>query len=320
MIPDDFTIDAADWSNDDDRAACMRVRETVFQLEQNVPRDDEIDDFDPTARHVLARDAQGNPIGTGRLTTQHVIGRMAVEQTWRAHGIGAAMLQRLIEQARALNYPSVELHAQTHALAFYEKNGFAKFGDEFVECGIKHFHMRMMLTLASAPERAAPAPRPDVSVVQVTDRDGAVAETLKLIAATRRELCIYTRDLDAALFDQETVLDALKQLSISGRGVSIRIIVQEPRVPAQRGHRLIALSQRMPSVFALRTPTQDEDLKYPSAFVVNDMRGFYFRTLGSRFEGEAVNYAPGQHAQYLDFFNRVWERSEPSEELRQLSF
>ena len=319
MIPTDFTIDAADWSNDDDRAACMRVRETVFQIEQKVPREDEIDDFDPTARHVVARDMQGNPIGTGRLTTQHVIGRMAVDQAWRSRGLGAAMLQRLVEQARALNYPSVELHAQTQAVPFYEKFGFAKFGEEFVECGIKHFHMRMDLAPNAIPQRVAPAPRPDVSVVQVTDRDGAVAETLKLIAATRRELCIYTRDLDPALFDQESVLEALKQLSISGRGNSIRIIVQEPRVPAQRGHRLIALSQRMSSVFALRTPTQDEDLQYPSAFVVNDVRGFYFRVLGSRFEGEAVNYAPGQQAQHLDFFNRVWERSEPSEELRQLS-
>ncbi len=319
MIPDDFTIDAADWSNEADRAACMQVREAVFQLEQNVPREDEIDDFDPAARHVLARDLQGHPIGTGRLTTQHVIGRMAVDKAWRSRGLGAAMLQRLIEQARALSYPSVELHAQTQAIGFYEKHGFAKYGDEFVECGIRHFHMRMQLAPTATPERAAPAARPEVTVVQVTDRDGAVAETLKLIAATRRELCIYTRDLDPALFDYEPVLEALKQLSISGRGNAIRIIVQEPRVPAQRGHRLVALAQRMPSVFALRTPKQDEDLQYPSAFVVNDVRGFYFRMLGSRFEGEAVNYAPGQHAQYLDFFNRVWERSEGSEELRQLS-
>jgi hypothetical protein len=202
---------------------------------------------------------------------------------------------------------------------FYEKLGFTKYGDEFVECAIKHFHMRLELTPKEIPDRAAPPPRPDVRIVQVTDRDGAVAETRQLIAAARRELCIYTRDLDSSLFDHDTVLDALKQFAISGRGVAVRIIVQEPRVPAQRGHRLIALSQRMSSIFSLRTPTQDEDLQYPSAFVINDARGFYFRVLGSRFDGESVNYAPGKHAQYLEFFNRVWERSEPSEELRQLS-
>src|SRR3569833_868990 len=118
MIPEDFTIDAASWSNDDDRAACMRVRENVFQLEQKVPREDEIDDIDPTARHLVARDLQGNPIGTGRLTTQHVIGRSAVEPAWRSRGVGAAMLQRLIDLARALNFPCVVLHAQSQALQF----------------------------------------------------------------------------------------------------------------------------------------------------------------------------------------------------------
>jgi predicted GNAT family N-acyltransferase len=319
MIPDNFTIESADWSNDDDRTACSSVREAVFVIEQQVPRDDELDSFDAVSRHVLARDLQGNPIGTGRLTSQHIIGRMAVAKEWRSRGVGAAILRRLIEQARALNYPSIELHAQTHAVPFYDKLGFVKFGDEFVECGIQHFHMRTDLAPNEIPERAAPPPRPDVHIVPVTDRDGAVAETLQLIAAARRELCIYTRDLDAPLFDNDSVLEALKQFSISGRGNSIRIIVQEPRIPSQRGHRLIALSQRMSSVFSLRTPTQDEDLQYPSAFVINDVRGFYFRVLGSRFEGESVNYSPGKHAQYLEFFNRVWERSEPSEELRQLS-
>jgi len=72
-------------------------------------------------------------------------------------------------------------------------------------------------------------------------------------------------------------------------------------------------------VFALRTPVEDNDLQYPSAFLLNDASGYYFRTLATRFEGEAVNYAPGRHAQLLEYFNQVWERAELSEDLRQLS-
>ena len=66
MIPNDFTVDPADWSNDDDRDACRAVREQVFIVEQQVREEDEWDEFDERSRHVLARDAQGNPIGTGR--------------------------------------------------------------------------------------------------------------------------------------------------------------------------------------------------------------------------------------------------------------
>ncbi|MEP6484299.1 MAG: GNAT family N-acetyltransferase, partial [Rudaea sp.] len=181
MIPTDFTIDFADWLNDDDRTACTAVREAVFTLEQKVPREDELDQHDARARHVVARDAQGTPIGTGRLTSEHVIGRMAVDKAWRSRGVGAAMLQRLIEQARALNYPSVELHAQVHAVAFYEKFGFVKFGDAFVECGIQHFHMRRDLAPNAMPDRAPPPPRPEVKITPITDRDGAIAQTLELI-------------------------------------------------------------------------------------------------------------------------------------------
>lgn len=319
MIATDFTIELADWANPADRDACRTVRDQVFIVEQQVPREDEEDQFDATARHVLARDANGQPIATGRLTTKAIIGRMAVLAEWRGKAVGAAMLNTLLETARALHYPAVELHAQTHALPFYEKFGFAAYGDEFEECAIKHFNMRLELPAAEQPERRRPGPRPETRIVAVETREQALAETLELLAAARRELCIYTRDLDAALFDAEPVLDALKRLAIAGRGASIRVIIQEPRVASQRGHRLIALAQRLSSTFAFRTPVQEEDLQYPSAFVLNDARGYYFRTLGNRFEGEAVNYAPGKHAQLLEFFERIWERSEPSEELRQLS-
>ena len=318
MIPDDFTVSVADWSNDYDRAACEAVRDQVFVIEQQVAREDDRDEFDPRSRHVLARDASGNPIGTGRLTPDGMIGRMAVMRDWRGRQVGAMMLNALLEQARALAYPNIELHAQSQAVPFYEHFGFERYGEEFVECGISHWHMRRELTPLEAPARPAPPPRPEVRIVAVESRDQAAAETLALIADARRDLWIYSRDLDPQLFDTEEMLDALKRFAVGGRA-TIRIIVQEPQLAVRRGHRLISLAQRLTSVFTLRTPTQDEDRQYPSAFVLNDRYGFYFRTLGNRFEGEAINYAPGRHAQLLDYFRQVWERSEASEELRQLA-
>ncbi len=319
MIPTDFTIELADWANERDRNACSAVREQVFIVEQQVPRDDEWDALDATSRHVLARDATGNPIGTGRLTPDGMIGRMAVLRDWRGKQIGAAILNTLIEQAHALAYPAVELHAQTQAVPFYEQFGFVTYGNEFVECEIKHFYMRLQLALTAKPARTALPPRPEVRSVAIESIEQATTETLSLIAGAKRELCIYTRDLDPALFDTEPMLEALKHLAISGRGASIRIIVQEPQKLAAYGHRLIALAQRLTSVFAFRTPAEEADLQYPSAFLLNDTRGYYFRVLGNRYEGDAVNYAPGKHAQLQEFFNQAWERSEASDELRQLA-
>jgi predicted GNAT family N-acyltransferase len=319
MIPTDFTVAPVNWDNPDERDACSAVREQVFINEQQVAREDEFDAQDATSRHVLARDLAGFPIGTGRLTAERTIGRMAVLKDWRGKHVGDTMLNLLIERARALNYPDVELHAQTQAVPFYERYGFAKYGDEFVECGIPHFHMRRELAPQEAPFRPPPPPRPERRSVNVDSREQAAAESLTLIESTRRELCIYTRDLDPALFETEAAMEALKRVAISGRGASIRIVIQDPRTVVARGHRLIPLAQRLTSVFALRTPVQDDDLQYPSAFLLNDTSGYYFRVLGTRFEGEAVNYSPGRHAQLLEYFNQVWERSEMSEDLRQLN-
>ncbi len=40
----------------------------------------------------------------------------------------------------------MKLHAQTHALGFYARLGFAAFGDVFDEDGIPHKAMRLDLT------------------------------------------------------------------------------------------------------------------------------------------------------------------------------
>src|SRR5690606_5713801 len=118
----------------------------VFLVEQAIPPEDEWDEWDAVAGHVLARDAAGTPIGTGRLVppgaaqpdAPAIIGRMAVRADWRGRGVGAAIVRVLLEQARLHGYPRVELHAQTHAEGFYARLGFQSFGEQYLECDIPH--------------------------------------------------------------------------------------------------------------------------------------------------------------------------------------
>ncbi len=318
MIPDDFYIEPASW--DADLADLRAVREQVFLIEQAIPPEDEWDALDAKSRHVLARDRDGTPIGTGRLTPEHMIGRMAVLAPWRGKGVGAAIVRVLLEQARALHYPAIELHAQSHALAFYASLGFDAYGEEFDECGIAHRMMRMRLTPLAGVEAVTLAPAPLPRALVADDREQALAAVAALLADASHEVAIYTRDLDAALLDVPATLDALKRIALSGNRAQIRILVHDARKPLADGHRLITLAQRLPSTIEIRTPVDERDLQYPSAFLVNDRRGYLFRVLGSRIEGEGSTYAPGKHAQLRAFFDQVWERSVPSEELRQLAF
>ncbi len=150
----------------------------------------------------------------------------------------------------------------------------------------------------------------------IENRDDAVAVALAIISAARRGLWIYTRELDPGLFDDPEVLTAMRHFGITGRGNEARVLLQDAPAP-QRGHApLLALAQRLPSVFLFREVVDPVDRAYPSAFIANDAGGFYFRGLGHRFDGEADLHAPGRARQLRAELERVWERSRPVSEYR----
>lgn len=308
----DFRVDFAAWHGDQ-QAGLRHVREQVFLIEQHCPEEEEWDALDATSHHVLARDLEGHPIGTGRLTPERRIGRMAVLAEWRGRGVGDAIVRALLERARALRWPAVELGAQTHAIPFYERFGFVAQGDEYLDCNIPHRTMRLELPSATAAVQALQA-----RILVADGRAQALAAVGELLDGTRCELAILTPDLDAGLLDTPATLEALKRVALSGRRARIRILVQEPRRALSDAGRLIALARRLPSAFALRTPAEEIDRQYPSAFLLNDRRGYFFRPLARRFDGEGSTCAPGRHAQLLATFDEIWERSEPASELRAL--
>lgn len=119
------------------------IRFEVFVAEQNVTAEIELDDMDAVCLHAVAYDAAGLPVGTGRLLPDGHIGRMAVRKTARGGGVGGALLQALMAQARARGDQRVVLSAQTHAAPFYQRHGFTVAGDEFYEAGIAHIDMQL---------------------------------------------------------------------------------------------------------------------------------------------------------------------------------
>ena len=135
----DFNIREADWNVDAEQLS--NIRRLVFIVEQKVPQEAEWDGRDDSCWHWLATDLADLPMGTCRLLPDGQIGRMAVLSNYRRRGIGAALLRTAIEKARHLGFSNVYLHAQTHAIGFYQQLGFKKNGQEFVEAGIPHYQM-----------------------------------------------------------------------------------------------------------------------------------------------------------------------------------
>ncbi len=311
-----FSVEPANWEAD--HAALWAIREQVFILEQNVPEEDEHDAMDARSRHVLALDADRKPIGTARLTPERMIGRMAVLAKWRGKGVGAAMLRVLLEQARESGYPEVGMHAQSHAVGFYERFGFVAEGEEFDECGIAHRLMRREITPLAKPDERPLTPLPERLRLTPQDREAAVAAILHLLDDAQYEVSILTQDLDPLLLDVIEVLDAIQSIALTGRRARIRVLVRDPHKATGHGHRLIALAQRLPSTIELRVPQEEHDLAEISAYLLNDRHGYLYRPNAARAEGTGSTCAPGRHARLLAHFDGIWERSLPDAELRAL--
>jgi predicted GNAT family N-acyltransferase len=131
-----------------DIPTCQALRRVVFIDEQGVSEADEVDGLDGRAIHLLAWDGDC-PVGTARLLVKGQIGkigRVCVLPEVRGSGLGAALIGAALEVLRG--QPGVTeayLGSQSHATGFYEKLGFAVEGEEFIDAGIPHRHMRRAL-------------------------------------------------------------------------------------------------------------------------------------------------------------------------------
>ena len=141
--------------NEGELFQALAIREVVFIEEQSVPESLERDADDSVAFHVLALNGK-HAVGTGRLVslpqppegetgTWGRVGRMAVLQSDRKHGVGARMLTALEDEARKRKLSGIMLHAQLSAMEFYKRYGYEPHGAVFDEAGMPHLEMKKKL-------------------------------------------------------------------------------------------------------------------------------------------------------------------------------
>ena len=116
----------------------------MFVIGQNVPANEEIDQYEDQCVHFLAK-VNGIPCGAARWRiTDHGIKleRFAVLESYRNKGVGSALVEAVIKDIESKNHHrSLYLHAQLSAIPLYQKFGFVKEGEMFQECNIDHYTM-----------------------------------------------------------------------------------------------------------------------------------------------------------------------------------
>ena len=97
------------------------------------------------------------------------IGRVAVIESLRGTGVGRMMMRRAIRHVTEnLTDEKIYLEAQTYAIGFYEKLGFKVISDEFLDEGIPHKGMELLIDRVSGiqcADDAAKAKRDKYSLV-----------------------------------------------------------------------------------------------------------------------------------------------------------
>ncbi len=126
--------------------ALVRLRVDVFVVEQECAYP-ELDgrDLDADTQHVWIEGPDGVPSAYLRVLEDGEalrIGRVATAQGARGRGLAGDLMRRALELADGLGGRAVVLDAQAHLAGWYERFGFVRSGEDFVEDGIPHTPMR----------------------------------------------------------------------------------------------------------------------------------------------------------------------------------
>lgn len=146
----EMSIEVVRVKCDTELQEAFSVRMQVFVIEQKVPEEEELDAYDASAIHLLARvktsTQDSKIVGTARLLDKGnglgKIGRVAVLKEYRGMGVGAALMAKLEMTTIEEGFREIVLEAQLHAIPFYEKLGYIAEGGIFLDANIEHRLMR----------------------------------------------------------------------------------------------------------------------------------------------------------------------------------
>jgi predicted GNAT family N-acyltransferase len=133
--------------NEADWAAARAIRQRVFVEEQACPPEEEWDEHDATARHLLGLVGEA-PAACSRWRVVDYAGgpvakleRFAVLPEFRGAGHGRQMVEAAMADAQRAGHERFAMHAQAHLERFYASLGFRTEGEGFMEAGIPHVKM-----------------------------------------------------------------------------------------------------------------------------------------------------------------------------------
>lgn len=128
----------------------LQLRHQVFCVEKDVPQDIQLDEFDVLDgicdHFLLCRDAE--PVGAFRCRREGSkiqLQRFCVLKEHRGQGFGRIMLEHARDRYTALGFEKIAMEAKYSAMPFYQRCGCVTVSDIFMEVGLPHVNMELIL-------------------------------------------------------------------------------------------------------------------------------------------------------------------------------
>ncbi|MNC61734.1 putative N-acetyltransferase YjcF [compost metagenome] len=109
-----------------------------------MPLDDEFDQYEQNAEHILIYHEEDGPVGTARLRVVDgwaKLERICLRSPYRKYGLGSFIIATLEKMAAEQGLTQAKLHGQKQAEGFYQKLGYETSSPVFMEDGIPHVLM-----------------------------------------------------------------------------------------------------------------------------------------------------------------------------------
>lgn len=334
----EIRVEVVDWLSTE---ALRDIRRHVFIDEQLVPEDLEWDEDDHSATHFLMHD-QGQPIGTARLLADGHIGRVAILPDWRGKSLGERLMREVMAHAEQQGMQQLLLSAQVYAIPFYQRLGYVVTSDEYVEAGIPHVAMSWQAEQMSdsgdlpaiefnSPGRFSihnpeleirPARVPDLpyrlgeqrEMIEM-DEHQAVEHLCLMLSQVRRRVLVYAADQAVWLFNRRDVVDSIAQLIARQPKCRIRILLHEAGSAFLKGHSLLNLMHRFPSMIDIRVQ-HPERVKGLHVYTLMDDDGILMLPkLGQR-QGFVRYCSPDQVKRWSNTHEDLWASSQTDPAIR----
>jgi hypothetical protein len=148
-----------------------------------------------------------------------------------------------------------------------------------------------------------------VGTVQLQDIAAIRKASTLMAAQATRELRIFSRDLDPAVYNHEDFLTSVRRLALHSERSAIEILVFDAEPVVRHRHGLLDLAHQVPSHIRIRRiPTEFHF--HLEAYLIADTEGYVLRPVAEVFEGRTDFSAPRQVRQLRNEFEHIWERSD----------